>query len=144
MTCEIFPLDHGACLEALLQDIQIGQQKVGNRWTSFSIREHLYGFKCDVPQSYYEQASTKSITSFVGVLQFFAWCPDFDRNILGYGIQRVLVTFVPCFFFFRQTTLTGKCGKRARPDVLYEGSAEEDDDDDGETVTISCHYDIMG
>lgn len=99
MTCEIFPLDHGACLEALLQDIQIGQQKVGNRWTSFSIREHLYGFKCDVPQSYYEQASTKNITSFVGVLQFFAWCPDFDRDILGYGIQRVLVTFVPCFFF---------------------------------------------
>lgn len=48
-------------------------------------------------------------------------------------------------FFFRQTTLTGKCGKRARPDVLYEGSAEEEeDDDDGETVTISCHYDIMG
>ena len=32
--------------------------------------------------------------------------------------------------FFRQTTLTGKCGKRARPDVLYEGSAEEEDDDD--------------
>ena len=34
--------------------------------------------------------------------------------------------------FFRQTTLTGKCGKRARPDVLYEGSAEEEDDDDGD------------
>ena len=28
--------------------------------------------------------------------------------------------------------MTGKCGKRARPDVLYEGSAEEDDDDDGD------------
>ena len=46
--------------------------------------------------------------------------------------------------------MTGKCGKRARPDILYRGSAEEevddvdDDDDDDERIgTISSHYDIL-
>ena len=38
--------------------------------------------------------------------------------------------------------MTGKCGKRARPDVLYEGSAEEDDDD-GEAVKQLPFHVIM-
>ncbi len=65
--------------------------------------------------------------------------------LLMYGIPRVLVPFGAVFFFFRRSTLTGKCGKRARPDILYRGSAEEevDDDDDERIGTISSHYDIL-
>ena len=68
--------------------------------------------------------------------------------LLMYGIPRVLVLSGAVFFFFRQSTLTGKCGKRARPDILYRGSAEEevddvDDDDDERIGTISSHYDIL-
>ena len=86
------------CLKALLQDIQIGQQKVGRKWKSCSAREHLHGFKCDIRlygkcvmwctwvMSWTSINKKRNIMCWCSTV--FACCPV-GRDILGWPWKRI-------------------------------------------------------